>query len=369
MFMEEDVLYLRPVNQATTMMEGQFIEAPTYLPRQQGVPANMVPLPPMSREGVDGDSEAFVLKLNWSPGDIVGIRRGQVQTTGAGVYPLPPFYSLLPQFALRQKLFASDLGILDGIINYFLIWKIGDKDHTPKPPQLRPDGTVLQDGTIAQVRKLIQDGRIGPAMELFVPYYVDLVIKMPETDTLLSDAKYGASATEILQSFGVFFARTTAGSRERMEKLNVSGFEEFVSAIRLQVKAFFQLLVMHIMELNPGKLTVLPSWSPNPMNTKSDAFMQELYKLKQIGAISTRTLLRYHGLDDDVEIRRIAQELALDVDDLTNENVPLSYVQQTVQPDTGGEHQDDGGALPPKKAKKVKTTAIPPTKQPGRPPK
>lgn len=776
MFMEEDVFYLRPVNQTTSMMEGQFIEAPTYLPRTQGVPANMVALPPMSRESVEGDSEAFILKHNWSPGDIVGIRRGQIQTTGAGVYPMPPFYSLLPQFVIRQKLFASDVSILDGIINLLMIYKIGDKDHPPKPPQLRPDGTILQDGTIAQVRKLIQEGRTGPAMELFVPYYVDLVIKMPETGTLVSDAKYGPSATEILQcfrpdqivttrrghipiskvvvgdevlthrgrwhrvaqvhvreyqgeliglgsvgakrmwctpghsilsryrkksviwhstqkawrwnllrsskpepalwklastveggdqvllpvdvasyeeavprwslashhtleeagllyptltgrygasiprpvgrrhhlgigvptmvevdeplaevlglylaegcvvrrqrhrqeelteaivfafhrkesdlhdlvirvlrerfgvrpklsfigntarliahsrvlaeafarefqcgapqksapewlrraprriiaawirglfkgdghrtsggtwalritsqslayqavdairslgftaslkdypssvqdghrvysvsvsqrnrlfdalisgacpdpakdeqwvsvrtpstaaysgpvydltieedhsyvvegqavsnSFGIFFARTTAGSRERMEKLNISGFEEFVNAIRSQVRSFFQLLAMHIMELNPGKLTVLPSWSPNPMNTKSDAFMQELYKLKQIGAISTRTLLRYHGLDDDVEIRRIAQELALDVDDLTNQNVPLSYVQQSLQPDTGGEQPDlPTGVDPakgPKAPKKVKTTAIPPTKQPGRPPK
>lgn len=371
LFMDEDVLYLRPVNQSTTMMEGQFIEAPTFLPRQQGTPANMIDLPRMSRDSKIGASESFVLKHNWSPGDIVGIRRGQIQTTGAGIYPLPPFYSLLPQFVIRQKLFASDASILDGVINFIMHYRIGDKDHPPKPPQLRPDGTILQDGTIAQVRKLIQDGRIGPAMELFTPYYVDLVIHMPKTETLLSDTKYGASATEIMGAFGIFFSRTTSGSRERMEKLNISGFEEFVHAIRGEVRAFFQLLAMHIMELNPGKLTVLPSWSPNPMNTKSEAFMQELYKLKQIGAISTRTLLRHHGLDDDVEIRRIAQELALDVDDLTNENVPLSYVQQAIQPDTGGTQPTNGvePAQGPKKPKKVKTTAIPPTKQTGRPPK
>jgi hypothetical protein len=251
---------------------------------------------------------------------------------------------------------------------------------------MRADGSVAKDGTIAMVRKLIQDGRMGPAMELFVPYYVDLVIKQPDPAVLLSDNKYGASATEILSAFNILYARTPAGSRERFQDINTSGFEEFVGGIRAQIRAFWQMMAGHIIQLNRGKLLgIPPQWSPNPINTKTETFRQELFKLKGIGAVSLRTLLRYHGLDDGVELRRIEQELGTDVDDMLNENVPLSYVQQTVQPDSGGKQTDPapGGTdiptaprkpapatgSPVRTAKQVKQTELSKTRQPGRPPK
>jgi hypothetical protein len=376
LFMNENVLYFKPIVQSTTMQEGQFIEAPTFMPRV-GLPANMVPIPPMSKSSRAGETEGWAVKYAWSPGDIVSIRRGMVQTMGGGVYPLPPFFPLLPQFAIRQKLFHADLAVLDGLINYMLLWKIGDKDHPPKAPTKDPKGNI-EPGTIATVRKLVQEGRIGPAMELFVPYYVDLVIKQPDAAVLLSDTKYGASATEILSSFGIIMPRTQAGSRERFDKFNISGFEEFLGGIRQHVRAFLHLLAMHIRDLNGGKLVSTPQWSPNPLNTKSESFMQELVKLKSMGSVSLRTLLRYHGLDDDVELRRIASELSLDVDDLTNENVPLTFVQQTIDPTAApgidgkpDPRQPKGGKNMPKTPATVpgrQQDAVPPTKQRGRPP-
>ena len=380
LFMNENILYFKPVNYATTMQEGQFIEAPTYMPHV-GVPANMVTIPPMSAKARDGDTEGYCVKFAWSPGDIVSIRRGMVTTMGHGVYPLPPFITLLPQFIIRQKMFHADISLLDGIINYVMVFKVGDKDHPPRSPSKDAKGNEIP-GTIATVRKLIQDGRVGPAMELFLPYYVDLIIKQPDPQTLLSDQKYGSSASEIMGAFGIFWPRTTSGSRERFDKFNVSGFEEFLNGIRQQVKSFLHMLAQHIMDINHGKLSVRPQWSPNPLNTKSEAFMQELLKLKQMGSISLRTLLRHHTLDDDVELRRIAQEISLDVDDLTNENVPLTFVQQTVDPGAGEElgvpdaRQPKGGTYMPKAPGKPKPAsgpsrqqnALPPTKQPGRPP-
>lgn len=392
LFLNESVLYFKPINYATTMMEGQFIEAPTFMPKK-GIPINMVQLAPISDFAESGWTESFCVKYNWSPGDIVSIRRGQIQMTGAGVYPIPPFFGLLPQFMLRQKMFHADLATLDGIINFIMMYKIGDKDHPPKAPEYRSDGTVVKDGTIAQVRKLIQSGRMGPAMELFVPYYVDLVIKQPDPAVLLSDTKYGSSATEIMAAFGIMYARTAAGSRERFQDLNTAGFEEFVGGIRTQIRVFWEMMASHIIALNRSKLIgVRPSWSPNPLNTKTDAFRAELVKLKGMGTVSLKTLLRYHGLDDAVELRRIAQELETDVDDMTNENVPLTYVQQTIQPDAGGVKDrnplsekssprgkmpsaapSSNGAPPPapspvRQAKVRKQTEISKTRQPGRPP-
>ena len=387
LFMEEDIFLLQPKTGMTnSMFEGQFSEAQQFIPRGMQRPANMEALKPMTKPISDGENwvgqtEAFALKYNWTPGDIVGIRRGQTQFVGAGIYPLPPFYQLLPQFLMRQKLFASDLALLDGVINYILMYKIGDKDFPPKPPIKNSSGAVVEEGTIATVKRLIQENGGRPAMELFVPYYVDLVVKMPDTAVLLSDTKYGASATEIMQAFGILAPRTQAGARVAMEKMNTAGFEEFVGAIRQQIGAFLDLLANHVIEINRPKLDKVPTWSPNPLNTKTEAFIQELYKLAQIGRISMRSLLRYHGLNDKVEVRRIAQELATDTDDLANENVPLSYVQQTVQDDTGGKGGKStpgaapsapGGKKPPTvpgKGRTRTTTAIPPTKQPGRPTK
>lgn len=385
LFMNENILYFKPVNYATTMQEGQFIEAPTYMPRV-GLPSNMVSIPPMSPRSRDGDTEGLALKFQWSPGDIVSIRRGLVNTMGHGVYPLPPFFPLLPQFAIRQKLFHSDLALLDGMINYIMMYAIGDKDHPPKPPSKDAKGNEIP-GTIATVRKLIQDGRVGPGIEMFVPYYVDLKIKQPDPQLLLTDLKYGASATEILSGFGIIYPRTNSGARERFDKFNVSGFEEFLGGIRQQVRSFLHVVARHIKELNPGKLITTPQWSPNPLNTKSESFMQELVKLKSMGSVSLRTLLRYHGLDDDVELRRIAQELGLDVDDLTNANVPLSFVQQSIDPAAGdvpgmpqprgpggtkGAPRTPGGTnmpnLPGSPPAGRTQTVMPKTKQTGRPP-
>lgn len=316
-------------------------------------------LPRMLSDAKDGSRESFTIKFNYTPGDLVTIRRGAM-STGETMYPPVPFASLLSQIVTRQKLFAADLAILDGIVNYIEMWKIGDKDHPPQAPQYK--GTKLEkDGTIAQIRKLIQDGRVGPAMQLFVPYYVDLVIKMPESEVLLSEKKYVQSTLEIFQSFGIFFSRAQ-GARERMEKINIANFEEFVSWLRAKIAAFYQMLAMHIVELNPGKLSRVPLWTPNPLNTKSQEFMEALYRLSEMGKISFRTLLRYHGLDDNVELRRLANELGTDVDDVTDANVPLRFVQST---DIGG--KDPNNPSPGPKRGRDKEIAIPPTQQRGRP--
>jgi hypothetical protein len=372
-FSNETAYHYRPSSSGPmSVYEGAFSEAPNFIPFGAAGSANSVPLPSMEKDAKVGATESFVLKYNWSPGDIVSYRRGTVNVMGTGIYPTPPFHSLLQQFAIRQKLFAADAAILDGLINFIMLYRVGDKDHPPKPPQKKADGTIIEPGTIETVRRLIQEGQAGPGMQLFVPYYVALEILTPDTAALLSDAKYGASATEIFQAFGIFFSRTQSGSRERMEKVTLSGFEEFIAGIRFQVKAFLELLAWHIVEINKGKLKTIPQWSPNPINTKSEQFIKDLLELKKFGMISTKSLLRYIGLDDDVEIRRTVAELAKDVDDIQGENVPVSFVQQTVQPDTGGKGgkptpPTDGGPPTGKPARTRKTVAIPPTKQMGRP--
>lgn len=368
-FFEEEQVYYRPPsapaqNKLIDMREGQPAIA-------QGIPTDgMDPLPKLGTAKKAGQNEAFALKYNWSPGDLVTYRVRGYSTTGQALYPHPPFFALLPQLAIRQKLFAADLSILDGIIQQIFMWKIGDKETPPTPPLKDASGNVVQDGTIATVRKLIQDGRTGPALELFLPYYVDLVIKQPDTAVLVNETKYAQSTLEIFQAFGIFFARSAAGSRERMEKINVTNFEEFLDAIRWHVKSFWHLMARRIVEMNKGKLSGVPIWSPRPLNTKNEAFTAQLMQLAKMGKISLETLLYYHGIDSAVEVPRIARELATDTDDMTDANSPVSYVQSVQPPDYGEKPAtplDPSTDPSPDGTTPTKETVVNPGKQQGRP--
>lgn len=365
LFAEEQVYYRPPTKDSKMdMREGQPAIA-------QGIATEgMDALPQLGSAKRVSETESFALKYNWSPGDLVTYRYGRISTTGQGLYPLPPFFALLPQLAIRQKLFAADLSILDGIIQQIFMWKIGDKDTPPQPPMRDTAGNVTQDGTIAAIRKLIQEGRTGPALELFLPYYVDLVIKMPDTEVLLNEAKYAQSTLEIFQAFGIFFARSAAGSRERMEKINVTNFEEFLENLRWHVRSFWQLLAAQIVDLNPGKLTTIPTWSPRPLNTKNAEYITQLVALAKMGKLSLETLLWHHGIDHAVEVPRIARELGTDVDDLTDANSPVSYVQTVQQPDFGETPETPDPSTDPPDGKKPPTskTSMNPGKQRGRPP-
>lgn len=366
-FSVERAFYKLPAGQKVIpVMEGAPVEA---VPTTTGGSPDMQELPGMSLTGPPGRTEGFVLKYNWSPGDLATLRQGRTQTTGASVYPSVPFFALIPQFLIRQKLFASDLSVLDGLINYMLVYKIGDKDHPPVPPTIDPKtGGVVTEGTIAHVKRLIQAGQVGPAIELFLPYYVNVEIVKMDPATLVNEVKYVQSTLEIFQAFGIFFARTASGSRERMEKINISNFEEMMGTLRSYIGAFMKILATHIVALNKEHLKQIPRWSPNPLNSKNEKFIDQLMGLAKIGHVSKQTLLRYHGLDDKVELSRIAGELATDVDDVMNENVPISFVQQSMQDDTGGK-KPAGPAKPGKPGGPTKTTGVSPGKQPGRPKK
>lgn len=204
LFVDEEIWIKKPLptpkeqswDSPYMLQESMSIEAqPTSIPGVNRM-ANYVRIAYAGEAELAGETEGYVLKYNWSPGDATTTRMGNRVFTGQSIYPTPPFIPLLPIMALRQKHFAADLAILDGIINFLMLWKIGDKDHPPKGP-----AGPGQKGTIATVRELIQAGLAGPGVELFLPYYVDLDIKMPDTSVLTNTEKYTQSTLEILQCF------------------------------------------------------------------------------------------------------------------------------------------------------------------------
>lgn len=394
LFVDERILFVSPKMAAA--MQGGRMRIPILDKMREGEPrqanpfvlepnkGSVIEVPPMGSAQRAGDVEGFALKFNWTPGDLALVGRpGQFGAVGQAVYPMVPFISLLPQFTTRQKLFAADLSILDGIINYIMLWSIGDEKNPPLSQARLPDGTVNRKSTIEIVREAIQAGRVGDAFEMFVPYWVKLDVIMPDVKALLDNNKYIQSTQEIMQAFGIFQPRA-ASRGNQLERINITNFEEYLKDLRTHVALFYRKLVRRVIELNGDKLKYVPRWSSMPFNTKSEQFVAQLFKLGSTGQASYETMQRYLGLDSDVERYRIARELATDVDDVYNAHVPVSYVQRTVlPPDVGGQNPPVEPMVPPAPPAPpappgqpplggpggpTVETRIPPTKQQGRPP-
>ena len=365
-FVQEDTFLLKSPEALQIMQEGDVREAPERMGQNQLANQELLPTRWGDESGVN---EAMVVKYMWSPADLVSVRTAQRTMTGHGTYPAVPFDALAPQFIIRQQLFASDAAILSGIQNYIKIWKVGTKEVLPVAPVRDASGKVVKDGTVATIRKQVQSQQAS-GQEVFVPYWVDLDIAMPETTSLLNEQKYWASTLEIFQAFNIFFSRSIGGRNERMEKINIANFEEFLAGLRRHIAAFWHALARRTRHINGESLPGQAVWTPNQVNTKDDKYRSDIRELAKLGRASTETLQRSHGLDSDLEERRIATELARDVDDLMDGNVPLSYVQRAQPaPDIGGE--DPAELISPKdKAKKAlgKEVRSTPGVQRGRPP-
>ena len=256
----------------------------------------------------DGQTEAYALKYEWSPGDLTATKIGTYVFTGWGQYPNPPFHGLLPQFALRQKLFAGDNAIADAVANYIKVFKVGNDKMALKPTVFNADGSIREKGTLLEVREILEPYLSSNAVAMYLPWYVDLDYKIPNVETLMSEEKYIPSAIEMLQAFGFFFPRSSAGRNEDLNWMNTAGFEELLKTLQAHIASFMQRLVRRILEANGAKIKFEPTWTPVPPNTKSAEFRAQMMELATMGRVSSQTLLEDHNLNADVERRRIASD-------------------------------------------------------------
>ena len=287
----------------------------------------------------DSKEQGFVLKYAWSPSDNTALNQGRTITVGQGLYPTPPYVSMYDILMLRRALTASDLAILDGVINYVLDWSIGDNTqdkngrmvNQPKIATKDSSGNITRKSDIQLAKEAITNDNRGPVMQIFHPYYYKLEIKTPDVTSLISIEKYNHSTSELLCGFGILVG--PVGSNNNFDKINTQNFEEDIDSMRHSVKRFFESLCSEIIRRNPETLSITPNLTFNVLNTKLDEFRNSLVNLMKIGKISTKTLLQSHNLDDRVEITRIASELASGEKQLTDKNVPISYKQVAVNSD------------------------------------
>lgn len=299
-------------------------------------------IPLMGKVGKKSKLEGFVIKYLWSPGDNTSSAVGSSVDTGIGLYPTPPFYGLNEILLMRRQLCAADISILDGVINYIIDWSIGDdaKDadgnliNQPKPARYDKDGTKIEKSTIETIKEMITNDNKGNVMQLFHPYYYKLSIIMPDINILVNERKYIQTLVEMLSAFGMFLSPTDR--RVDFTDINIANFEQMIDNIRLRhIKRFWETLCTEIVEKNKDTLSTIPNMIFNPLNTEDSDFRNGLLNLAKIGKVSIDSLLKAHKLDKRTEILRIAKEIANGEKELMDENVPVSFVQQTVEP--GGE--------------------------------
>jgi len=324
--------------------------------------------------------EGFAIKYKWSPGDNTALVYGRNVQVGQGLYPTPPFTGLYEVLMMRRALTAADLAILDGIINFIIDWEIGDNTkiqtspgketlpNQPRPAKYDASGNKIEKSSIEMAKEIITSDTRGNVMQLFHPYYFKLSIKTPDTAVLLNTTKYVQSTVEVYQAFGILLA--PADKRMDFSGINIQNFEELLENLRLKhIKRFWEALASEVVDRNKGKLSSVPNMIFRPLNTKTEAFRQSLLNLIKIGKISTRSLLQAHGLDDRVELNRIAQEILSGEKDMMDRQVPVSFVQSKVDPtaDTAPTSVDDNTIVDGSANDSKTQNRITPLQQPGRP--
>lgn len=293
---------------------------------------------------------AFALKYNYSPADNTRDDTIVNDSVSPSAYPTPPFLTCNEFIAMRKQLRAMDMQIADGFINKILLWKIGDKDNLPKPAKKDKAGTIIEQSTITQVRKSIEEDNTKTLKQLFAPYYVNLEIKTPDIQPLLARDKYAEATVQLLWKFGILVA-PSGDSRLNFTDINTANFEQLIDFIRLQhYRRFVEGIVCkQIIERNKDKLKEIPSLNFNMLNTKDEEFKEGIRSMMKMGKISTKTGLQVHKVNKDVEVANIKDEIDEDKfkdakwkgtseKEMFDINSPVAFRQQAEtleQPDLG----------------------------------
>lgn len=281
--------------------------------------------------GSSGDFGSFVLKVNWSPGGVTIVDGNGTFTSYLGLYPDPPYEYCIPWLLAREALLASDIQILDGLINYILAWIIGDESNPPFAERKKADGTVIP-SDFATIKKVLTDQKARKILETFLPHWVKPEFITPPSDTLLSAEKYLQATVNLLVGFGIFAFDGV--------DLGTTVLEQNINSYRNKVLVpFWDMVGWDIVSRNKDSLTSSPNRRYNPLPFKrSDTLVTAIQKSHEQGEVSTETVLRVFGLDPDVERTRVVKEFIRGDREVYDAQVPVQF-SQTVAKDTTGTKQ------------------------------
>ena len=292
-----------------------------------------------------GKESNFLLKYNYTPADMLAtgtVVRTAYSNVSTTLYPKPPFLKLHEDIDVRMKLREMDGDIIKNSVNKLWTVLVGDKDHPPQPAVIDSSGAVEKKGTMEEVMDRFKDASVsreGAYRMLFLPYYVKLQDQTIDPQLLVNFNKYIASTMAVLSGFGILVV-PSGDNRLDFTDINVQGFEQMIEYFRTRHVARFieGVVCKEIVSRNADKLTEVPSLKWNSLNTKTNDFRAEIFHLMQTGKISTRMALEFYGINKNVVISDLKEELGdaakgKTESELFNANVPVSFKQQVADKD------------------------------------
>lgn len=308
-------------------------------------------------------SNAFVLRFEHTQIDTRENRTGGQVFTAANVagtddqnagFPTVPYIQLMEAIQLRRGLAASDMRIIDGIINFLLLWRVGNGDvgengkplYPVRPTTYNTDGTLKKKGTVDEFKDYLSNAEKMDVMEMVLPYWADLEIKMPDVQALLSSDKYWHATSEILHRFGVFLGEDA--SNVVIGEMNVLAFEAQIFNLReTHVARFWEMIAKKIMLHKRNKNlfgNVFPNYHWRALGSRTAEYRKEIINGAKLGAFSHETVARAFGVSPQAELRRIRRENNTGATEDIAVHVPVAFSQQTVNP--GGDTKTVDDASP-----------------------
>lgn len=278
-------------------------------------------------------------------------------------YPEVPYISLQEAVQLRRGLAASDMRLIDGIINFMLIWFVGndDKDaqgrliNLPRPPRKDDSGTEIEKSTLDTVKDWLETGENMDVAEWTLPYWVKPEIIMPDVAALLNSDKYLHATSEILHRFGIFLGEDA--SSPEIGRMNTVVFEAQLEHMRqTYVARFWEMMALRVKNHKRNR-GVFKSGDPNyhwrPIQTRIAQWREELTQIAKMGRISSETLWRTLGLNPGAEAIRIRRENEVGLTKDLNDHAPVQFTQTVVGPDGEQKTVKDGGTTSRGRPKKM----------------
>lgn len=274
----------------------------------------------MSIADKDPNYGSFVIKYNWSPGDVTIVDGAGEFDLYRGLYPDPPYEACIPWLMMREAMCSSDLAILDGLINLLLVWWIGNEKYEPKAAELATDGTtVIRESDFEIAKALLEDQDVKGVLEVYLPHWLRPEFIFPPTETLTAEGKYVQATRELLQFFGVFEEDKTF-------------FEQTIHDWRNEILIpFWSVLTNDTVRRNPKALTKNPNRRYNPLPFQDDKTIEGILKSHERGEISTETLHRFLGVDPNVERARVQKEWLRKDREVYDEMVAILFSQSVVK--------------------------------------
>jgi hypothetical protein len=222
------------------------------------------------------------------------------------LYPVPMLKRSFESIALRHKLLDSDMSTLELVINRIIQVKVGDKDNIPQDNSIDEDGNeVLGDLELAQETF----GALKNNIEVITtPYYYEIHITNPNTETLRDRGKYTQSTINILSNFGIVIDPSGGADNKSLELLNIKSYKNLCVSLQNHVAAWYSWLCLQIIQKNMDKIKEVPDITFGQPDLHNPQTLQFFKELTNSGFLDIPSLLEESGFSPDIVEDRLIQQ-------------------------------------------------------------